>query len=26
LTAAKQIWAHRLDKHVRLLPRKGPRR
>lgn len=26
LTAAKQIWAHGLDKHVRTLPRKGPRR
>ncbi|HWQ70171.1 MAG TPA: antitoxin family protein [Patescibacteria group bacterium] len=25
LTAAKQIWTHRLDKEVRMLPRKGPR-
>ncbi len=26
LTAAKQIWTHRLDKQVRMLSRKGPRR
>lgn len=26
LTAAKRIWTHRLDKQVRMLPRKGPRR
>ncbi len=26
LTTAKQIWTHRLEKQVRLLPRKGPRR
>ena len=26
LMAAKQIWTHRLDKQVRMLSRKGPRR
>jgi len=26
LTAAKQIWTYRLDKQLRMLPRKGPLR